>query len=58
MGTGKVDPENQKKEEVDNHPDGTRLGHYILGTLKIKIDNIFYKICEFYYFLYINIMKT
>lgn len=35
MGTGKADPDNNKKEgETDNHPEGTRLGHYVLGMLK------------------------
>lgn len=31
MGTNKADPDQKKVEEVDNHPEGTRLGHYVLG---------------------------
>jgi len=41
MGTGKADPDNHKKEgETDNHPEGTRLGHYVLGMLAI-FQNLF-----------------
>lgn len=32
MGTGKADQNNNNNAEVDNHPEGTRLGHYVLGT--------------------------
>ena len=32
MGTGKADNTNNNNAEVDNHPEGTRLGHYTLGT--------------------------
>ena len=31
MGTGKADQTNNNNAEVDNHPEGTRLGHYVLG---------------------------
>lgn len=30
MGTGKGDPQTNHQEK-DNHPEGTKLGHYILG---------------------------
>ena len=58
MGTGKADPDNHKKEgETDNHPEGTRLGHYVLGMLAIfKIcsesysDNLSNKIINLHFF--------
>lgn len=37
MGTGKADQTINNNAEVDNHPEGTRLGHYVLGMLKIVI---------------------
>ena len=33
MGTGKGEPQNGNQEK-DNHPEGTKLGHYILGKFK------------------------
>ena len=31
MGTGKADQNGNNNAEMDNYPDGTRLGHYTLG---------------------------
>lgn len=36
MGTGKADQTNNNNAEVDNHPEGTRLGHYTLGKYQLS----------------------
>ena len=40
MGSGNKDPAGTEANgaEIDNHPEGTRLGHYVLGKLKTLLN--------------------